>query len=43
MSDSDSGSKGRVASHIARLPKSGIRDFFELVNAMDDVISLGVM
>ena len=32
----------RVASHIARLPKSGIRDFFELVNAMDGVISLGV-
>ena len=32
----------RVASHIADLPKSGIRDFFELVNSMDDVISLGV-
>ena len=35
-------SKNRVAGHIARLPKSGIRDFFELVNTMDDVISLGV-
>ena len=33
---------GRVAGHIAALPKSGIRDFFELVNAMDDVISLGI-
>ena len=32
----------RVAEHIAGLPKSGIRDFFELVNAMDDVISLGI-
>ena len=32
----------RVAPHIAALPKSGIRDFFELVNAMDDVISLGI-
>jgi aminotransferase len=32
----------RIASHIAALPKSGIRDFFELVNSMDDVISLGV-
>ena len=32
----------RVAEHIAKLPKSGIRDFFELVNAMDDVISLGI-
>ena len=32
----------RVAKHIASLPKSGIRDFFELVNTMDDVISLGI-
>jgi len=34
----------RVAEHIAALPKSGIRDFFELVNAMadKDVISLGI-
>ncbi|MCJ8332228.1 MAG: aminotransferase class I/II-fold pyridoxal phosphate-dependent enzyme [Lentisphaeria bacterium] len=32
----------RIASHIQNLPKSGIRDFFELVNSMDDVISLGV-
>ncbi len=31
-----------VAKHIAELPKSGIRDFFELVNSMDDVISLGI-
>jgi len=35
-------SRSRVAEHIARLPRSGIRDFFELVNAMDDVISLGI-
>lgn len=34
--------KPRLAEHIAGLPKSGIRDFFELVNKMDDVISLGV-
>jgi len=33
----------RVAENIAALPKSGIRDFFELVNNMgDDVISLGI-
>lgn len=32
----------RVAAHIEELPKSGIRDFFELVNSMDDVISLGI-
>ncbi|MFA6291345.1 MAG: aminotransferase class I/II-fold pyridoxal phosphate-dependent enzyme [Victivallales bacterium] len=35
--------KNRVAEHIAVLPKSGIRDFFELVNTMgSDVISLGI-
>jgi len=34
--------KRRVAPHIAELPKSGIRDFFELVSTMDDVISLGI-
>ncbi len=41
MNDSTS-RPDRVAAHIATLPKSGIRDFFELVNAMDDVLSLGV-
>lgn len=37
-------SKRWVAEHIATLPKSGIRDFFELVAKMkgQDVISLGV-
>jgi len=34
--------KGRVSEVVASLPKSGIRDFFELVNSMDDVISLGI-
>ncbi|MDD3885413.1 MAG: aminotransferase class I/II-fold pyridoxal phosphate-dependent enzyme [Victivallaceae bacterium] len=34
--------KSFVASHIKELPKSGIRKFFDLVNTMDDVISLGV-
>lgn len=41
MSDSKL-SRNWVAAHIARLPRSGIRDFFELVNTMDDVISLGI-
>jgi aminotransferase len=27
---------------VAALPRSGIRDFFELVNTMEDVISLGI-
>lgn len=37
-------SKRWIARHIATLPKSGIRDFFELVAKMkgQDVISLGV-
>ncbi|MBM3852259.1 MAG: pyridoxal phosphate-dependent aminotransferase, partial [Verrucomicrobia bacterium] len=37
-------SKRWVARHVAALPKSGIRDFFELVAKMkgQDVISLGV-
>ncbi len=42
MNDLKSPRKNRVAKHIDSLPKSGIRDFFELVNAMDDVISLGI-
>ncbi len=41
MSDSVS-VRNRIASHIQSLPKSGIRDFFELVNTMDGVLSLGV-
>ncbi len=41
MNDSKS-PHSRVAKHIESLPKSGIRDFFELVMTMDDVISLGV-
>jgi aminotransferase len=31
-----------IASHVATLPKSGIRDFFEIVAKMKDVISLGI-
>jgi aminotransferase len=34
--------KKRLAKHVQKLPKSGIRDFFELINQMDDVISLGI-
>ena len=32
----------RIAHHVRSLPRSGIRDFFELVVGRDDVISLGV-
>jgi aminotransferase len=31
-----------IAKHVAAIPRSGIRDFFELVQGRDDVISLGV-
>ena len=41
MSDSKS-CRDFVAPHIAVLPKSGIRFFFDLVNTMSDVISLGI-
>ena len=42
MKDLKSPPESRVAKHIASLPKSGIRDFFELVNTMENVISLGI-
>ena len=32
----------KVAERIRQIPRSGIRDFFELVQARGDVISLGV-
>ena len=41
MNDSKS-PRDFVSKHIAELPKSGIRAFFDLVTQMDDVISLGV-
>src|ERR1700722_8135829 len=31
-----------IARHVVGLPKSGIRDFFEIVAKMQDVISLGI-
>ena len=42
MKDSKSLLNQKLARHIVSLPKSGIRDFFELVNNMDNVISLGI-
>ncbi len=42
MNDSKCVRREFVADHIKSLPKSGIRRFFDLVNTMDDVISLGV-
>ena len=31
-----------VASHLLQVPRSGIRDFFEIVATRDDVLSLGI-
>lgn len=41
MNDSKS-SHNRIADHVRELPRSGIRDFFDIVSEMDDVISLGI-
>ena len=35
-------SKRYIARHVVDLPKSGIRDFFEIVAKMKNVISLGI-
>ncbi len=35
-------SPDRIARHVSGLPRSGIRDFFDLVSAMEDVVSLGI-
>lgn len=34
--------KSRVAPHVAELPKSGIRKFFDIVASQKDIVSLGV-
>lgn len=31
-----------IAGHVRDVPRSGIRDFFEIVSSRDDVISLGI-
>lgn len=36
------GLKSRVAPHVAELPKSGIRKFFDIVAQSKDIVSLGV-
>ena len=41
MSDSKS-PLDRIAKHLHTIPKSGIRDFFDIVSQMKNIISLGV-
>ena len=31
-----------IADHVRDIPRSGIRDFFEIVQSSTDVISLGI-
>src|ERR1700744_3192507 len=31
-----------IANHVRDIPRSGIRDFFEIVQSMKNVISLGI-
>lgn len=43
MSSSDSKSRpSRIASHLRDVPRSGIRDFFDIVSTRKDIISLGI-
>lgn len=34
--------QNKIAAHVRDIPRSGIRDFFEIVQSMHDVISLGI-
>jgi aminotransferase len=38
----DSNPQRFIARHVSAIPRSGIRDFFDIVQGMKDVISLGV-
>ena len=35
-------SRSRIADYVRTIPRSGIRDFFEIVQSMKEVISLGI-
>src|SRR6266513_323153 len=34
--------RNRIANQVRDIPRSGIRDFFDIVSTMQDVISLGI-
>lgn len=42
MSDSKSALKDKISKVVQGIPRSGIRDFFDIVSARSDVISLGI-
>jgi aminotransferase len=42
MSQEQTTKRDFVAEHVRGIPRSGIRDFFDIVQSMDNVISLGI-
>lgn len=42
MSSPSNNKKEFVADHVRKIPRSGIRDFFDIVQSMDNVVSLGI-
>ena len=42
MSQKQTTKRDFVAEHVRGIPRSGIRDFFDIVQSMDNVISLGI-
>ncbi len=42
MSQTPQTKRDFIADHVRSIPRSGIRDFFDIVQSMDNVISLGI-
>lgn len=42
MSEASGRRRDFVADHVRGIPRSGIRDFFDIVQSMDNVVSLGI-
>src|ERR1039458_4696251 len=42
MSKNQQTKRDFVAEHVRGIPRSGIRDFFDIVQSMDNVVSLGI-
>ena len=42
MSKPSTNQRDFVADHVRGIPRSGIRDFFDIVQSMDNVVSLGI-
>ncbi len=42
MSKTPATTRDFVADHVRTIPRSGIRDFFDVVQSMDNVVSLGI-